>query len=186
MKKYAYLCNLWFVLMVLACVPSIHPLYTDEVLTYDPALLGNWKETNEDGGTWQFTSSNGHSYHLLYADNNKKEGKFKVNLLKLNDSMFLDLYPNELQPAANEFYQFHFLPIHTFMRIEIGEAQLKMAPLNPEWLKEFLEENPDAIAHELRDDAVILTASPVQLQRFVLAHEKTEKAFGEPAQLIRE
>jgi len=35
-------------LVASACVPSLHPLYTDKDLIFEPALLGEWVEAKPD------------------------------------------------------------------------------------------------------------------------------------------
>jgi hypothetical protein len=85
----------------------------------------------------------------------------------------------------NDSYQYHLLPVHTFMRLEPIGSTLKMAPMNPEWIDDLLEDDPDAIGHERQEDRVVLTASPKELQAFVIKHESTPDAFGELSNLRR-
>ena len=57
--------------------------------------------------------------------------------------------------------------------------------MNPKWLKTLLEEQPDAVAHEMVDDRILLTASPKELQAFVARYVGTEDAFGDSSQMKR-
>ena len=85
----------------------------------------------------------------------------------------------------SDFYKFHYLPVHTFARVEQIEPTLRMGFLNPEWLKELLVKDSNAIPHEKIDETFVLTAATEKLQAFVLKHVKTDKAFGELSNLKR-
>lgn len=173
------------VLVVLAgCVPSLHPLYTDGDLVFDPALVGEWSEKHSKE-KWIFTKSGEKEYRLVYIDDEGKEGKFIVHLVKAEGRQFLDLFPEDPDLKENDFYKCHLLPIHTFMRIEQIEPTLRMVPLNPDWIKKFLQDHPDAIQHEKVDDGILLTAKPKELQAFLIKHEKTEDAFGDVSDKVR-
>ena len=91
----------------------------------------------------------------------------------------------KLDLNENDFYKMHLLPVHTFMRVEQIQPTLRMAPLDPDWVGEFLEDHPDAIRHEKLDDRIILTAEPKELQSFLIEHEQTKDAFSELSNMIR-
>ena len=63
--------------------------------------------------------------------------------------------------------------------------------MNPDWIKRFLQKNPDAIKHEKVDfniamsDNILLTAQPKELQAFLIKHEKTQDAWGGCSNLMR-
>ena len=76
------------------------------------------------------------------------------------------------------------VPAHLFLKVEQIGPVLRIAAMDPEWLKEFLAKNPKAIAHEKLDDRIVLTASTADLQKFLLDHAQ-EKLFGDSADLKR-
>ena len=83
-------------------------------------------------------------------------------------------------------YELHFVPVHTFIRIDITHEALTMAVMNLDWLRDHLEENPSALEHKmLGKDQVLVTAQTPALQTFVLEHLDTEGAFEEPEVLER-
>ena len=43
MRKIMMLMSFSALLVLTGCVPSLQPLYTEEDLTFDPALLGTWE-----------------------------------------------------------------------------------------------------------------------------------------------
>lgn len=169
-----------------SCVPSLHPLYTDEDLVFDPDLVGEWSEKSSTE-TWTFTKSGEREYGLVYVDEKGKRGEFFVHLVKVEGRTFLDLFPAEpdFKEHRNDFYAGHLLRVHTFMRIEQIQPTLRMAPLDPDWVRKHLQDHPDGIRHEKVDDGILLTAQSKELQSFLIKHEKTEDAFGKPSDLIR-
>jgi len=166
------------------CVPSLHPLYTEADTNFDPALVGRWSQ-GDSKDSWTFMKEGEQQYKLVYRDPKGKSGEFKVHLLKASGRLFLDLFPADPDLDEPDFYKLHVLPAHTFMIVRQIEPTLQMAPLNPQWMKEFLEDHPDAIDHEAVDGRIILTAEPRQLQAFLVKHEKTEDAFGEFSDMTR-
>jgi len=171
------------VLLCSGCLSlSIHPLYTDEDVFFEPGLVGTWSE-DEDGGTWAFEplEAKKNVYRLIITDDGKSSN-FVAHLLRLEDQTFLDLFPEELE-HGNGWYQFHFLPMHTFFRLSLKGDELELAFLDPEWLKDRSEAGELKLSHEFRDDLVILTASTKELQKFVLAH--TEEAFDDDVEVMR-
>ncbi len=178
MKKAKAIVLLGLSFLLAGCTPSVHPLYTDQDLIFDPSLVGDWADS--DGKkTWTFTKSGENAYKLLCLDEKGKKGEFAVHLLKVGDRRFLDLYPADPDLQQNDFYKCHLMPVHTFMRVRQQENILQMAVLKPDWIKNFLQEHPDAIKHEKVDDGVLLTAQPKELQAFLIKHEKTLDAWDE-------
>ena len=64
-----------------------------------------------------------------------------------------------------------------------------MAPLDLKWLREFLAKHPKAIRHhkigEGDEAQIVLTASTLELRKFVEKLLETKGAFGEPINLKR-
>lgn len=93
--------------ILFGCVPSLHQLYTDKDLTFEPRLLGAWT-TGED--RWIFEKrSDEKSYDLTYIDKDGKKGKFQAHLVKLDKFLFLDIYPTEETLNECALEQFKFL-----------------------------------------------------------------------------
>jgi hypothetical protein len=103
----------------------------------------------------------------------------------VKDRLFLDFFPKDPELEQNDFYKIHLLPVHTFMKVEQIEPTLKMATLNSEWVGKYLEENPEAVAHDEVDDRLVLTAETKELQAFLLEHADNEDAWGESSDMKR-
>ena len=166
-------------LLLTGCVPSLYPSYTDADLVFEPQLIGIWGP-DENDETWRFEKDTDKGYKLLLASLGKT-GEFYVHLLKLGTYYFLDLYPVEPDMEdKNDFYKNHLVGIHSFMRISIEPAALKLSMLDYYWLNDLLKVDPALLKHEFIDDTILLTASTKELQAFVLKHAENERAFPEP------
>ncbi|MBL7186586.1 MAG: hypothetical protein ISS70_09685 [Phycisphaerae bacterium] len=179
------------------CVPvmSLRPLYTKENVVFDKKLLGTWvDEPNDPEITWQFKSIDEpkNAYKLIFTGEDGMKGSFVAHLVKLQDRLFLDVYPSELpwdpeDPNKMEWpYNTLFLiPAHTFVKMDSVGPKLKMRLMLETQLKKLLEENPDAIAHAAVEDRLILTASTKELQAFVLKYADSDKVFTDEIVLER-
>ena len=179
------------------CVPvmSLRPLYTKENVVFDKKLLGTWvDDPNESKITWQFKSIDKpeNAYKLIFTGEDGMKGSFVAHMLKLQDKLFLDVYPSELpwdpeDPNKMEWpYNTLFLvPAHTFVKIDSVGPKLKMRLMLETQLKKLLEEDPDAIEHVAVEDRLILTASTKELQAFVLKYADSDKVFTDEIVLER-
>jgi hypothetical protein len=188
MREIATKMFLGMTLLLAGCVPSLKPLYTEKDLVFEPGLVGVWAEKEDSEETWAFEKSGEKAYKLIYTQDGKT-GEFKVHLLKLGDTLFLDLYPDDEGLARlnrNDFYWSHWLPTHTFAKVRQIEPTLQMSFLNGDWLEKSVEKNPKAIRHERIDgDRIVLTASTKELQEFVNKHSKQAFGESEPSNLKR-
>lgn len=177
MRLFAALALFVFAFGLTACVPSLHPLYTAEDLTFDPALIGVWSE-GECQERWTFKRAAENEYKLLHTDAEGHVGEFSARLVNVAGYRFLDLLPAEPARAGNEFYQGHFQPIHTFVLVQQTSPELRLAYLDLEWLDKQLKANPAALRHERIQGEIILTATPKELQRYLLTQLPNADAFA--------
>ena len=166
------------------CVPSLHELYTEDTLVFEEKLLGQW--THEDE-IWHFEKgSEEKSYDLTIIEKEEEQKSVLVgHLVKIDDKLFLDLYPGDMELGVGDWYQFHILPAHTFMKVDGIEPKLMMRAMNPEAVEKMVKEKLGVIKHEVIEDRVILTASTKELQAFVKAHVDDEEFFGEIGEFSR-
>jgi len=171
------------------CVPvmSLHPLYTEKDVVFEERLLGRWvDDPNSPETTWDFNrvEEPNNAYSLLFSDEEGKKGSFVAHLVKLQNRLFLDVYPSELpskieDPNKSElpFNSFFLIPAHTFLKIDFSGPNLKMWMTNDEDMKELLEEEPDAVKHTFIEDKLILTAPTIELQNFVIKYAEDKRVF---------
>ena len=193
MKKILLALVLFALCGLIGCIPtSLNPLYTAKDLVFDPALIGVWSDKDDSKETWAFQKAGDTDYKLICTENDGKTGHFEAHLLKLGDTQFLDLFPDESgieEMNRSGFYKIHLLRTHSFLKVTQIAPALQMAPLDLKWLREYLARDPKAIAHQKfgeGDEAqIVLTASTPELRKFVEKHLNTEGAFGDPINLKR-
>ena len=190
------------------CVPvmSLHPLYTEKDIIFEEKLLGTWVDDSNDT-VWEFKRFEDADwaldftqpekpekiYRLLFSNNEgRTKGSFFTHLVTLENNLFLDVFPSTLpyvpdDPNIGWVYNGpFFIPLHTFIKIDSIEPQLKMRLTDDEDMKKLLEENPNAIEHTSIEDKPVLTASTKELQAFVLKYADDERVFTEEVALNRQ
>jgi hypothetical protein len=195
------------VLILSGCgVLSLHPFYTKENVTFDPALVGKWVNKDEQ---WTFSlridttfavdlvdtmrkvDHIDTSYTLDHIDLNGKAGKFIAHLFTLDGKRFLDLFPDHDEgPGFNMLYAQHVVPAHTVCLVSGTNASLHLSELDEGWTNKYLKEHPKAINHDhygenATDQQLILTDTPERLQGFLRAHLKEEGVFAKGEDLTR-
>ena len=192
MKK--FLCGLLAVtaLVLTGClVTSVYPFYHAKDVVFDPGLIGEWATVKEEGESsefWHFEREGTNAYMLTYKTGDESSVML-THAFKLNGHLFLDTFTTDIsdkpQPPP--------IPSHFLFRVFQTTPTIRMAPMDYEWLGEFLEKNPKAIRHHVisygekeNDSRIILTADTAELQKFVIKHLKTEDAWKEAFELKRE
>src|SRR4030042_7013301 len=160
------------VLLLAGCLPSLHPLYNDETLIFKEELVGKWM--GDDGGFWQFRRAGEKQYELRICDDEKELGRFSAHLIEIKGLMFLDILPDsDALENMDDFYQMHFLPVHTFMKVDRISQNLQLRMVDYEKIENMLENDPNLIKHEIVEDRIVLPASTEELQDFVIKHVET-------------
>jgi hypothetical protein len=174
-------------LLFSACIPSVHPFYTEKDVVFNAGLLGEWlaNEDADEPETWTFASGADKGYELIVREKNGKQGKFAARLFKLGNAQFLDLIPTEceLAPDQADLVGAALFPGHLLMRVPQIGSELQLAYCDYDWLEKFLTANPKALAHRKQDDATLLTARTRELQRFVRKH--MGEMFQEPKTMVK-
>lgn len=165
------------------CVPSLHELYTEDTVVFEEALLGKWVHDKE---IWQFDkATEDKAYNLVITQEEEQKSVLIGHLVKIDEKLFLDLYPGDMELGVGDWYKFHILPVHTFMKVDAIEPKLIMRAMNPETLEKMVKEKPELIKHEVVEDRVVLTASPKKLQAFLKAHADYEDFFDDAGEFSR-
>ncbi len=182
------------------CIPvmSLHPLYTEENLVFEEKLLGTW--VDDSNNIWEFKDANEQEKmcKLIFVDNEDKKGSFVARLVKLENSLFLDVFPNQFPCKAEKqkhqlvedkimltvkvspkwhYNTFFFVPFHSFIKINSIKPHLKMQLTDDEGMGKLLAEDPNAVKHEIVDGTLVLTASTKELQAFVLKYADDSRLF---------
>jgi hypothetical protein len=190
---------LFYMLAVLlgGCVPviSLHSLYTEDDVVLDTKLYGTWvDDANSPKSTWEFKSIDEpkNAYNLIFTDEEGMKGSFVAHLVKLQNSLFLDIFPSELPWEPEDpnkvdwpYNTLFLIPAHTFVKIDSIEPQLKLRSTLESKMAELLKENPRAVEHTSVGDRLVLTGSTKELQAFVLKYADDERVFTDQVTLSR-
>ncbi len=168
-------------------VQSMHPLYTEQDVVFDPNLVGLWSDGS--GESVEFSKLGENEYQVVSKDSSEQgveTATWVGHLVKIEGSLFMDLFPKEPDiPNPNLAYRSHFVPVHSFVHVIQIEPTLQFRTLDFDWLHKITKDNPQAIRHEKIGRDIILTASTKELQAFLLKHLKTEGAFNTSSNLQR-
>jgi hypothetical protein len=184
------------------CIASLYPLYTAKDLVFDKRLLGTWvadsstaswklenllekelsfyKDPKErkDNAVFKKLFGNKNTYLLTCTDKGVKT-EFLLNMIKLDNSFYVDLYPGPMK-GENELLQDHYLPIHSYAKIKITDNGFELYFLNDFLLYQLLSENKIKIKHENLDSYKVITASTEELQKFVIKFADSKDFFFPP------
>ncbi|MCX5634634.1 MAG: hypothetical protein NTW55_02150 [Planctomycetota bacterium] len=182
------------------CVPvmSLNPLSSEKDAVFEDKLLGTWVG-NDSNTTWEFKGPDvtEKAYVLLFSqreDKKEAKGLFFARLVKIENRFFLDVYPNQWPSGVLEdpnktvwFYNsFFFVPVHTFIKIDSFEPELKFRLTDDDKMKELFDKDPNAVKHEFyKDNKFVLTASTKELQAFVLKYADDNRVFSNEIKLVR-
>ena len=172
------------------CVqPSLHSLFTKDQVFFDSNLSGVWKEADSNE-TWHFSRfEDANGYKLVITQKDGKRGTFLAGLGKLENSLFLDVYPVESGEPGIDFYKEHLLSAHSFMRVQQIDSTLKIAIVDSDKINKIIKADPNAVRYEKVDDRIILTADTNELQNFVIeyginAADDANSIFDKPVEFI--
>lgn len=175
-----------------SCIPSIHPLYTDDTLAFKQNLLGAWTESTQswvDGeNEWKFEQAKddkGYIVEVVVEDELIK--RMSVHLVKLGKEYYFDFFPLGLKKPTDEdpfnfveidsneeqlFFLAPNFPAHTFAKVVFHEKGFDLLHFNPDWLEKKFKEKKIRLKREVNQQGtVVLTAPSKDLQKFVEKYE---------------
>ena len=187
------------------CVPvmSLNPLSSEKDAAFEDKLLGTWADSDSNT-TWEFKAPDvtEKAYVLIYSHREEKKetkislGSFFARLVKIENKFFLDVYSDDWPIGKLEdpnkikimwpYNSFFFVPVHTFIKIDSFEPELKFRLTDDDKMKELFDKDPNAVKHEFyKDSAFVLTASTKELQAFVLKYADDNRVFSNEIKLTR-
>lgn len=155
----------FFVMLNSGCfVTSLHPLYFEENVVFEPELLGTWNMKDDDSN-WMFKEDKDNKYKLIIFDE-KTSGEFEAHLLRLGEHLFLDIFPEEPDEPENVMYYLHLVPTHSFYKVTMAGDSLALGNVDLELFEDWIEQKKADIKYEEFDDRYLLTAPTKELQEF--------------------
>jgi hypothetical protein len=169
---------------------SLNPLYHEDDLLEEPALLGAWQEDDEGKEFVSFEKYEGKRYIFRYMEKDGPEKidsvSFEAGLLKVGEHYFLDLYPYYEQESSESDYLLRgFIPTHSFLKIEWNKDDLDLYIFSYDRLQELFEQNRIRIRHQTFEDYIVITASTDELQKFIKKYADDEKAFDDSGKFVK-
>lgn len=183
MKKKTIISMLALAALLPACIPSLHPLYTEDKLDFREEILGEWKNDKE---TWAFSRGEGKYYELAFSDEDER-AEFKVHLVRLGNHYFFDFYNTENRCSNDDGLAIApLLATHSFAKVVFDKNDMKIYFFDIEWLEKLFEQRKIRIKHEImEEDIIVLTAPTADLQEFARKYAEEEQAFMSPEHLKR-
>lgn len=177
-------------------VVSVNPLFRDQDLTFEPALLGTWttpcNEGNEPGRPCSlvFSSADHKTYTVEYTDENGVTVGFDGYLGQLGQHLYLDVVPHSSElkgvPLAARD---HALLLHSFWKLGLKPAELTLTALrSDEALRRALRRagmptgSTRTASHWERDYDLLLGSTP-ELQHFLRTYGAKPEAW-DPKPLV--
>ncbi|WP_200975256.1 hypothetical protein [Echinicola sp. 20G] len=195
------LLSLIILALVSSCVvPSLHPLYTKNELIVDKRLEGVWEGIKESDNNAslkiskfdpnQSKGSLPDNADKLYRLEHTEDGEtviFNLFLVKVGNSTYLDFHPHEYADLEfkNFFGLMHLYPVHTFAKVSFEENQLIIQLFDGDFIKKMIKQNRVKISNENVSGEIILTASPKELQKFVLKYGNESELYEDKSILKR-
>ena len=198
MKKVSIILGFTFLLIFLSsCLNTLHPIFTEKDLAYDPKLIGVWNTENQ-GNKGRAIISNlatensvelpgnistikQKGYFISYQDKDGDTKQYIAFLARIGKHLYFDYYPADKKEdrKLDEFFGVHFVRMHTSYRVEIlKDGSFELSQLDGSYVKSLIEEKKIRISHETdAEDDMTITASTKELQQYLLKYGDEPSAY---------
>ena len=200
MKKVPIILGFAFLLIFLSsCLNTLHPIFTEKDLAYDPKLIGTWKiDSNENKRRVVITNLSTENsidlpgnissikqkgYLISYQDENGPTSeRYIAFLARIGNHLYFDFYPagkKEDLKMVDEFFGAHFVKMHTSYRVEImNDRSFELSQLAEGYVTRLIDEKKIRIKHETyADDNIVITASTSELQQYLIKYSDEPEAY---------
>ena len=199
MKKASIILGFTFLIIFLSsCLYTLHPIFTEKDLAYDPKLIGTWNTENEGKkgrviisylatensvelpGNISAIKQKG--YFIVYQDENGKvSDQYIAFLARIGKHLYFDYFPADKKEdrKLDEFFGVHFVRMHTSYRVEIlKDGSFELSQLDGSYVKSLIDEKKIRISHETdAEDDMTITASTKELQQYLLKYGDEPSAY---------
>ena len=186
------------IIFLSGCLTTLHPIFTEKDIVYDPGLLGSWKTSNGNKkGIAEIT--NLASENTIEIPGNissiKQRGYLVINkdsagnvssryiafLARVGKHLYFDYYPAELSTGKklDDFYAGHLIKMHTAYRVDLFKTvHFELSQLDGGFLNKLIEEKKIHIRHEINSDGdIVITASTEELQQYIMKYGDEPGAY---------
>lgn len=180
------------------CLTTLHPIFTQKDLAYDPKLIGTWNTENQ-GNKGRVVISNLATENSLKLPGNisaiKQKGylisyqdedgttseRYIAFLARIGKHLYFDYYPADKKEdrKIDDFFGIHFVKMHTSYRAEISkDGSFELSQLDEGFVTKLIEEKKIRISYEKdADDNTVITASTSELQQYLLKYGDEPSAY---------
>lgn len=181
-----------------SCLTTLHPIFTEKDLVYDPKLIGTWK-TDSNGNKSRAVITNlstessidlpgnissikQKGYLISYQDKNGTTSeRYIAFLARIGKHLYFDYYPADKKTdrKIDDFFGVHFVKMHTSYRVEISrDGSFELSQLDEGFVTKLIDEKKIRISHETdADDNTVITASTKELQQYLLKYGDEPSAY---------
>ena len=197
MKKVSIILGFAFLLIFLSsCLNTLHPIFTEKDLAYDPKLIGTWN-TEKSGNKEKVVISNlatensvelpgnissiKQQYFITWQDENGDTKQYIAFLARIGKHLYFDYYPaaKKEDRKLDEFFGIHFVRMHTSYRVEfLNDGNFELSQLDGSYVKSLIDEKKIRISHETDAEGdITITASTKELQQYLLKYGDEPSAY---------
>lgn len=165
-----------------AClVLSLNPVYDEETIGWDPALVGSWRD-EEDNVTIDIEADEWKSYRIRYV-HPIESGDLTAYVTMVGDDRYVDLTP----VRGKDFGSF-LVPIHASLRLRVDGDTLEVTPLSYDWFTDRSRSGSavSGLSYTFDQKSNALVMSSTEALRAWLRRQPADGAmFGAPAVFTR-
>ena len=199
MRKIALTTAVALLLIFLSgCLTTLHPIFTEKDLAYDPKLIGTWNTENQ-GNKGKVVISNlatensselpgnistikQKGYFIRYQDSTGKTSEQYIAFLaRIGKHLYFDYFPADKKEdqKIDEFFSAHLVKMHTSYRVEISnDGSFELSRLDEGYVTKLIGEKKIRISYEKdADDNTVITASTKELQQYLLKYGDEPSAY---------
>jgi hypothetical protein len=169
-------------LLVPGClVVSVHPTHDREALVWDPALLGDWVNADDNSslkierGEWQ-------SYRLHYV-HPIETGDLTGYLTTVGKVRYLDV-----MPAKGKDHGSFLVPVHATVRVALDGDRLELTALSYDWFFDRLKTKAGVAGLEIvldEKENALIVSPPTAVRAWIARQPPDGKMFSASASFTR-
>ena len=198
MKKVFIILGFTFLIIFLSgCLNTLHPIFTEKDLAYDPKFIGIWNtEYQQSKGKaiisnlatensvelpGNISTMKHKGYFITYQDEHGDTKQYIAFLARIGKHLYFDYYPADKKEdrKLDEFFGVHFVRMHSSYRVEIlKDGSFELSQLDGSYVKSLIDQKKIAISYETdAEDDITITASTKELQQYLLKYGDESSAY---------
>ncbi|MBL0131441.1 MAG: DUF4185 domain-containing protein [Chitinophagaceae bacterium] len=155
-------------------VLSLNPLFTEQKAFLFPQAESKWALDENDTIVIKKTGDN---FYLLKYGKANNPSQYEAVFIYVGNTTFLDLVPKIPDTIGSKEYRTQIQPLHSFLKIKIEKDTLWVAELNYAWFYNQLTKSKNLLEHSWREGGLLITATTIELRKFMEAHVNDSAFF---------